>query len=354
MGLQGMAAGAVFGPWGAAIGGGIGAIAGLFGPTEYEQRTRQEAADRKDIVAAVDMDSARSAANFTGRNDLLDQFLRVQNSAAPEYLKQLLGELDEQTKRLTGAMERYGITWEELGEKARQSRINETAKEFLLDFDALVAAGADVDFIIGKMGASMNEFVLTAQRTGTEVPVAMKPMLQRMIDLGILTDESGEAFGSLEESGITFAKTMTEGFDSIVAAIDRVAKALGYVFDEYDGKTITMPVSTPGLPPSKEAPEDGDPNSNYTDRSPEAHTGGYLTPWGAMPRMHSGGEVPIIAQTGEYMMQRTAVQKYGRGFMQAVNQGNFSAGPRTIIIKSYVQLPDARILAEAVARETLQ
>jgi hypothetical protein len=70
--------------------------------------------------------------------------------------------------------------------------------------------------------------------------------------------------------------------------------------------------------------------------------------------MHSGGEVPIIAQTGEYMMQRTAVQKYGRGFMQAVNQGNFSAGPRTIIIKSYVQLPDARILAEAVARETLQ
>ncbi len=131
-------------------------------------------------------------------------------------------------------MQRYGITWGELGDTAQQSHIDQMAKTLIEDFEVLNLAGADTTLVITKMGDSVEEFVQSALRTGSEVPAAMKPMLEKMIDMGLLTDESGEAFESLEDTGLTFAKTMTQGFDSIAGAINRLALALGYIPPKID------------------------------------------------------------------------------------------------------------------------
>jgi hypothetical protein len=56
----------------------------------------------------------------------------------------------------------------------------------------------------------------------------MKPMIDRMIELGLLTDESGEAFESAEEAGVTYAKTMTQNFQDLTEAIKHLARALGH------------------------------------------------------------------------------------------------------------------------------
>jgi hypothetical protein len=79
------------------------------------------------------------------------------------------------------------------------------------------------------MSASVNAYIQDAIRTGTEIPPAMRPLLQKMIDLGTLTDENGNKITDLEGSGITFAQTMTEGFQSVVGAIKELTKALGGV-----------------------------------------------------------------------------------------------------------------------------
>ncbi len=60
------------------------------------------------------------------------------------------------------------------------------------------------------------------------------------------------------------------------------------------------------------------------------HSGGIIRHLGGIiPKAHSGlaiDERLIIAQTGEFMMQRKAVSNYGLGFMKAVNEGRLRRG----------------------------
>jgi len=58
------------------------------------------------------------------------------------------------------------------------------------------------------------------------------------------------------------------------------------------------------------------------------HTGGLLRHSGGVIEAHRGllasDEVMVKALKGEFIMQRSAVEKYGVGFMEAVNAGNFN------------------------------
>lgn len=76
------------------------------------------------------------------------------------------------------------------------------------------------------MGSAMNEYVQTVVKAGGEVPANMKPILERMIELGQLTDADGNKIESLEGSGISFAETMRESADRIVDAMRDVAAAI--------------------------------------------------------------------------------------------------------------------------------
>jgi TP901 family phage tail tape measure protein len=211
---------------GSMLGSLIGPLLGkLFGPTEYEKRTRAEADERKQINASVDTGELQRKAAFTGQEHLYTQFMANRNTNTPEYLKGLLTELDDKTNQLTAAMDRYGISWESLGEKAKQSQIDEMAKQFITDFQVLTQAGVDVDLVIQKMSGSVNEFIQTAIRTGTEVPIAMQPMLQKMSEMGLLVDSTG---AKIELSSLNWSVTMTQGFQAVVEAVNHLTRALGY------------------------------------------------------------------------------------------------------------------------------
>lgn len=75
------------------------------------------------------------------------------------------------------------------------------------------------------------------------------------------------------------------------------------------------------------------------------HSGGYI------PRFHAGGlnsdERLIIGQTEEFMMRRSAVKKYGRGFMDSVNSGTYSPGSNKTSNNYFIIDPDA---AEAYSK----
>jgi hypothetical protein len=167
-------------------------------------------------------------ADFTGRGDLLYNLTAgLRDNNDPEYLRQMVTDLNDKTQELSAAMERYGISWEQLGEKARQSKIDEMAMQFITDFKLLTDAGASTQLVIEKMSSSVVEFLQTAVRTGAEVPIAMQPMVLEMEKMGLLVDQNGQ---KLETSSINWSMTMTmtQGFQSVAEAINHLAQALGY------------------------------------------------------------------------------------------------------------------------------
>ena len=246
--VAGAKAGAAFGPYGVAIGAVAGALVGLI---------RNLNAGRSAIVDfAKTFDTAAAG---TGFDELHAKLLKVAggeelwikatqkiakgdvNAAkkAIEDINAALADQDQWLQRLPGVLEKYGIAWEAAGQAVNQARLDEVAKQLIQDFADLSRAGVDVDLITTKMSDSVNAYIQDAIRTGTEIPPAMRPLLQKMIELGTLTDANGNKITDLEGSGITFAQTMTEGFQSVVGAIKELTKALGGVpaaLDKIPGK----------------------------------------------------------------------------------------------------------------------
>ena len=149
-----------------------------------------------------------------------------QAQQAIDAINNALKGQDDYLSRLPDEMQKYGLTWAQAGQQAEQSHLDDIAKGLIQDFADLTKAGFDVTTVTQAMSTSVNDYIHEALRTGTEVPDAMKPLLQKMIDLGTLTDANGNAITSLDSSGISFSETMTEGFKSIVDAVNQLTEAL--------------------------------------------------------------------------------------------------------------------------------
>jgi hypothetical protein len=352
--LKGAASGAMVGTMifpgvGTAIGAGVGALVGAIrgwlAPTEYEKRKKDEAANRAQAGEVLGRPGMERLWNSVGAGNTPFNFafLKSQVEHDPGAVNGYLDDMLAKHERLQSAMEKYGISWEELGEKAKQSKIDAMAEELILDFDVLMGAGADVNLIIEKMGGHIKDFAESAIRTGSEVPAAMKPMIDAFFKAGGVLDVNGEKFETAEEAGISYAKTMTQGFDSIVEAINRVAIGLGVVIPDAASKAsdaITR-IPKPGEPGEYMSTE-------YPEVLPAAHTGGYLWNGRVLGSFHRGGGVgrdgfPIWAQSGEFMMSRAAVNRIGVGALSAMNSGGAGMGSVRVELSHY-----GRVFADLV------
>lgn len=151
------------------------------------------------------------------------------SKAAIDKVNQAFTEQKQDAADLDAAIQKYGFSIEELGPTMQRQKLTEQAVELMNDFRLLAGSGIDVDVVLGKMGGSINDFVAAALRTGTEVPSQMKPMLDKMIEMGTLTDENGNKITDLGDSGLTFSETMTQGFDRIVKKFDELLTKIGMV-----------------------------------------------------------------------------------------------------------------------------
>ena len=251
--VSGAKAGAAFGPYGVAFGAVAGALVGLIRNLNAGRDAVVKFADSFDTAAAgsgFDELHAKLLKVAGGEQlwiDLTQKVAKGDTKAAAKAIEAInaaLKDQDDWLQRLPGVLEKYGIAWEQAGQAVNQARLDEVAKQLIQDFADLSRAGVDVDVITTKMSASVNAYIQDAIRTGTEIPPAMRPLLQKMIDLGVLTDANGDKITDLEGSGITFAQTMTEGFQSVVSAIKELTRALGGVPDALNkipnSKTIDL------------------------------------------------------------------------------------------------------------------
>jgi len=175
--------------------------------------------------------------------NLLDTKNPQNFAAAMREVQDALNLQKQAQDALNEALSRYKFTTEELGPALAAQKLSEQSQQLYKDWEVLTKSGVNIAAVGREMQASVNDFIQTGLKTKTEVDPALKPMLQSMIDLGLLTDAAGNKFGSLDEAGITFASTMSDVVDAVKELTDVLRRGLGLAIDETVAKISDIPRS---------------------------------------------------------------------------------------------------------------
>jgi hypothetical protein len=310
----------ILGPIGGFLGGAIGK---LFGKREGARVNDQ----RDEFVAQFgDIHALNALLHEAGGN--VDRLLAAKTEnglkKAIEEINQLLGDQAEDQQRLRAAMEKYGLSIADMGQKFKQTEITKGFKELGDDFRVLVGAGADFNKVAEKMAPEFGALIHTAIETGTTVPRELEPILAKMIEMGMLTDKNGDKFTELGQ--IPFAESMTEGFNKIVDAIKELTAVLSGELPAaarrgVDGanaafRDLQPPDLNFGGPGGRpEVPDTGEPV--YVSQGGIIHGKGrvlYFDKGGFVPR--GSDTIPAMLTPGEMVISRDMVRdlaKLGEG-----------------------------------------
>jgi hypothetical protein len=281
-------------------------------------------------------------------------------AAVQTVLDKINGAFNEQAQDaadLTAAIEKYGFTIEQLGPAMQKQKLDDQAKELANSWRLLVGSGIDVVAVDQKMAATTWDYLQIAKKTGQEVPAAMKPIIQSMLDQGVFTDEAGNKLTDMAQLGIKFSETMSAGFDRVVDKLQTLLEGLGLVPKALDAipntKTIDIGFNVANPP-------------NYRDGDNYAAHGGlvtntgiqYLAGGGNVLRWRPRGSdtVPAMLTPGEGVVSRRGMQTLGADGLSKLNAGG-SAGARTIsfgdvniIIPPGTNVNDPQALALVIQR----
>ncbi len=223
--ISGAAKGAAIGTsimpgYGTAIGAVAGGIIGFFGGKSGQKK---ELAELNAQIKQL-QEQARQAGQTL--NVAFNPKNAQSMKQAIEDMNRALGLQTAATGALHDAMDRYGITVGQLGPEFAKQELDQKAAALLQDYQLLTAAGVDHNAVIAAMGPNMQEYVNMSLQAGTSIPEAMRPVIQAMIDQGLLLDQNGQAYTSVEQAGLSFSQTMTEQFGTLISKINELVSAL--------------------------------------------------------------------------------------------------------------------------------
>jgi hypothetical protein len=213
---------------GAAIGGGASLVTSAFKKLFHDSEKEINPVRQAFVDMAGGLAELNKKAHDAGLT--LDHLLNAKN---PEMYQKAIEELnaafkfqDDAIQTLLDTARKYGFTLEELGPALQKQELGKQAEEIYKDFQVLTAGGLDHVAVLTRMADGVNDYIKNAAAMGIEVPSQMEPLLKQMIDLGLLTDKDGNKIEDLAGTGVTFSTTMTEGFKSVVAAVEKLAAAI--------------------------------------------------------------------------------------------------------------------------------
>jgi hypothetical protein len=167
------------------------------------------------------IDSIQTGTRIPGAmQPILEQLIRMGGltDAAARAMLGLAADTMPSLADITEAAGRYGLSLDALGPKVQQLRISETAAQIVKDFDLLIGAGADVGVVMVGMQEKVQGLVTSALTLGLALPESMRPLIEKMIEAGLLTDQFG---GKLQDaSSIQFAKPITDAIEDLVRALN--------------------------------------------------------------------------------------------------------------------------------------
>lgn len=219
-GLFGGALSAAAGPLGSIVGSLAGSLVGkLFGPSQQQQVTelRNKFLDASGGLAAM---QERADAAGVSMTNLFNARRPQDFEAAVRAFNQQLAESEKRTADTRAAMEKWGITLDQMGPKFAMQEINGKLLAIVKDMELLTAAGAEFNLVAEKMAPEINKLIAATIKAGGEIPREMEPILRKMFDLGLLTDANGN---KLEEFGdIPFATNLNQQFATLISKMDQL------------------------------------------------------------------------------------------------------------------------------------
>lgn len=241
--LFGAGVGAAIGSAVPGLGTLVGSVAGQLSQKFFGKLFKSEGKEvnnlRDTFVASMGgIDALAAKAQAAGTN--VDNLLRARNKdqlqKAIDEINASLGRQQADLDLAKQAMEEWGISATEAGQKFAQAEIDEEADRMMRMFTAAQRAGVDMNAIIAKGGDDFGKLAQRAIETGTTIPAAMRPVYAAMIEQGTLIDANGEKFTDLSqipfaetiESAVTNLSTVMKEFkDAVVAAFPAQFKASG-------------------------------------------------------------------------------------------------------------------------------
>jgi len=214
------------GPFGLAA----GAVAGYVRGLHNEAAKSHELQEMKThaILAAGGIENLSNAAKRAGTNlnALMSAKTSGEISRAMEDLNAAFEYQQGAVALLAETVQKYGFELSELGPAMQRSELDKKAQELYRDFMLLSEAGIENVAITERMAEAVNKYVNDALAMGMEIPSAMKPMLESFVKAGTLLDANGNAITDLEDSGISFAMTMSDGFKALIEEVKKLADAI--------------------------------------------------------------------------------------------------------------------------------
>jgi hypothetical protein len=209
-------------------------------------------------------------------------------------------------------MERYGITIDQMGQKFAQQELDKQAMQLYEDYQLLTGAGADTALVNEKMAGAINEYVQTSIRAGTVIPESMRPILESLLEQGLLTDEAGNKLETLD--GITFGESTT-AMEDLVKAVQDLVDALRQAF-ELSGNLNNSLGNTP-------KPGGGGPKGPTDDDWPPKAAGDWF------PYQPGGYRVTVGEAGNEAVLNEPQIQKLvaqAVNMAVAANGGSYQGG----------------------------
>jgi hypothetical protein len=111
-------------------------------------------------------------------------------AAGLEHFGKLVDAFEQKMKTLQSALEKYGLSWKDMGAEMKQFFSAKFATNLIDEFNVMIASGVSVEKVTRGMSGALSQYLIDAIDTGTKVPVAMQPILAKMIELGLITDEA--------------------------------------------------------------------------------------------------------------------------------------------------------------------
>ena len=339
----GAAMGAQFGPVGALIGGGVGAITGALGGIFGNKAKETAALDAQAaelrglrdefIKTAGGIEQLRAKAREAGLT-LDGLFSTTKPAEMRAEIARLTDAFDRQAKAqqlLEEATQRYGFTVEELGPKMQQQKLHEQAAQLYQDWQLLIASGIENETVLKRMAPAMNDYLQTSMRAGQAIPEQMRPALEEMLRLGLLTDETGAKMTSLE--GVKWTKDLTESMREVVESVkDLVAALQGIPNVERTVTVRTVGVSQTwlqqGNPFPTSEPSTTEPITTVpgAEELPVAAAGGFIP--------HTPGGVPIRTadEEGEYQVPESKAPAFARAILGRSSSTSAAGGGDSISV----------------------
>ena len=338
---------------GALIGGLIGPLFGkLFGPTKTQQAGRDadkqaDAIKQQLIDQYGSLEAIRTMGGGAGEA-LYQAFarrgvdgLKLVNEALAKFktnlniqseIDTLQGQLDSLKESLVPTadqvktvMDRYGMTLDKMGPQIQQLFTNNSAKGLLEDFQLLERAGMDGAAAAKGMSKELNQLVVDSMTMGTSIPSNLRPVLQYLVDMGLLTDKDGKKLTDL--GGLNWGDAVETEADKTNKAMQALIEKIQALIDKLnglDGKTVTttVVVDTQEGRRKKYEGDDYEAEPYHTGgivhRAMRAHRGMFIG-----PAALAADEVPIIAQTGEEVIDRptASLAKWAAGQLRGGQSG---------------------------------